>query len=195
MSTNDSEKRKNEDKKYELDHEYDGIQEYDYPAPAWWQIIFFATIVWGIGYFIYYSVYDGETLRHSLNRQLVEIERERLKTASNGPSESELTALVSDANSLKVGRETFMGKCSSCHGEHGQGMIGPNLTDRFWIHGNGSISEIFKTVDKGVPDKGMPPWGSILPATEMKSVVAYVKTLQGSNPANPKAPQGVEVKP
>ena len=102
--------------------------------------------------------------------------------------------LIADPNSVKAGKEIFLSKCSSCHGEHGQGIIGPNLTDHFWLHGKGTAVDIFKTVDKGVPDKGMPPWGPILAASEVKNVVAFVKTLQGTNPANPKAPQGVEVK-
>jgi len=191
MSKNNSD----EDQKYELNHEYDGIREYDYPAPRWWQIVFYASIIWGVGYFFYYSVFDGETLRHRLDRELMAIETERLKMASSGPTENELMSLVSNPKVIVSGKETFLGKCSSCHGEHGQGIIGPNLTDNFWLHGNGSVSDIFKTVEKGVPDKGMPPWGPILSATELKSVVAYVKTLRGSNPANPKAPQGVEVKP
>jgi cytochrome c oxidase cbb3-type subunit 3 len=184
-----------DDKKHETGHVYDGIKEYNYPAPTWWQVIFFGSIVWALGYLCYFYLYDGETLRHRLDRQLVEIDRQRLKEGSLGPSNDELMTLVGDSAVLKVGHETFLSKCSSCHGEHGQGIIGPNLTDNFWLHGKGQAVDIFVTVDKGVPDKGMPPWGAILAPAELKAVVAYVKSIQGSHPDNPKAPQGEEVKP
>ena len=184
-----------EDKKYEMDHNYDGIREYNYPAPTWWQVIFFGSIIWAVGYFMYYYVFDGETLRHSLDRQLVEIDRENLKSAGAGPSEDELMKLVADPAVVGLGKVTFLGKCSSCHGEHGQGIIGPNLTDNYWLHGKGLAADIFKTVEGGVADKGMPPWGPILSPTELKNVVAYVKSIRGTHPSNPKAPQGEEVKP
>ena len=179
----------------ELKHEYDGIHECNYPAPQWWQILFYACIVWGVGYIFYYSLFEGETLKHRLDRQLVELERIRLNTVATGPSNEDLIALARNPEILKSGKGTFLGKCSSCHGEHGQGIIGPNLTDHFWLHGKGKPSDIFHTVDKGVADKGMPPWGPILSSTDLKAVVAYVTTLQDTHPENPKTPQGTEVKP
>ena len=179
---------------YETGHDYDGIREYNYPAPTWWQIVFYASILWAMGYMAYFFLFDAETLRHRLDRQLVEIERAHLKEGTQGPSNEDLMVLVADSNALKLGHETFLGKCSSCHGEHGQGIIGPNLTDNFWLHGKGLAVDIFNTVNKGVPDKGMPPWGPILSAGELKNVVAYVRSIQGSHPDNPKAPQGDEVK-
>ncbi len=189
-----SKQESNEDLKHDRGHEYDGIREYDYPAPKWWQAIFYGSIFWAVGYFAYYHVFEGETLRHQLDRELVDIEREKLKAAANGPSDGDLMALVSKPEIVKAGKETFMSKCASCHGDQGQGIIGPNLTDQSWIHGAGTAADIFKVVDKGVADKGMPPWGPILAPAELKSVVAYVKTLQGTKPTNPKAPQGTEVK-
>ncbi len=191
MSKNDSKKDNEFDN---LSHEYDGIREYDYPAPNWWQIIFYVSIIWGIGYWVYYTLYDGETLRHRLDRELVTIQREKMKEASNGPSESDMSALLSNPAAIASGKEVFTGKCLSCHGDHGQGLIGPNLTDNFWIHGKGTLTDIYTVVDKGVADKGMPPWGPILSAAELKNVVAFVKSLQGTHPANPKAPQGEEIK-
>jgi cytochrome c oxidase cbb3-type subunit 3 len=76
----------------------------------------------------------------------------------------------------------------------GGGLIGPNLTDSAWIHG-GQITDIYKTVVNGVLEKGMPPWGKTLKPEDVEQVVAYVASLQGSNPANPKAPQGPPVTP
>ena len=190
MNENESEKRDPN----ELKHEYDGIHECNYPAPQWWQILFYACIVWGVGYIFYFNSFDGESLRHRLDAQLVDIERIRLSTVSEGPSNDDLLKLAANPESMKTAKETFLGKCASCHGDHGQGIIGPNLTDHFWIHG-GKPTEIYRTIDKGVSDKGMPPWGAILAPADLKSVVAYVTTLQDTHPENPKAPQGTEVKP
>lgn len=190
-----SDVNENEDKKYEMNHDYDGIRELNYPAPTWWQVVFLGTIVWAFGYFAYYYMFEGETLRHKLDRQLVELERERLKAGTQGPGEDELMALVSNPEALASGKATFQVRCVSCHGEHGQGVIGPNLTDDYWIHGKGTAADIYTVVDKGVSDKGMPPWGPILPPKDVKNLVAYVKSLRGTKPENPKAPQGLEVKP
>ena len=79
-----------------------------------------------------------------------------------------------------------------CHGPQGQGLIGPNLTDTSWIHG-GKLSEIKNTIENGVLDKGMLAWKGVLSPDEINNVVAYVHSLKGTNPPNPKAAQGVVV--
>jgi cytochrome c oxidase cbb3-type subunit 3 len=86
----------------------------------------------------------------------------------------------------------FTTNCASCHGPDGGGVIGPNLADHFWIHG-GQPADVYKTVVNGVLEKGMPNWGKLLTPEQVQSVVAYVVSIQGSTPANPKAPQGTEV--
>ena len=112
-------------------------------------------------------------------------------------------ALVYDGNAEFVakGKVVFTGNnCQSCHRDDGGGNgIGPNLTDDYWIHG-GTIKEIFVTVNKGVIEKGMPAWGKVMSPADVRNVVFYVMSLRGTNPANPKAPQGnkyvpEEVKP
>jgi cytochrome c oxidase cbb3-type subunit 3 len=108
-------------------------------------------------------------------------------------SEDELRAFMKDSARIKAGREVFQGKCVSCHGAQGQGGIGPNLTDDYWIHG-GKMTDIVKVVSEGVLDKGMPPWGAILKQDELYSVVIFVKSLRGTNPPGAKAPQGDLVK-
>ena len=71
-------------------------------------------------------------------------------------------------------------------------MIGPNLADDSFLHG-GSIDSVYLVVAGGVLAKGMPAWGTMLKPDELSHVVAYVKSLQGTSPANPKAPEGVKV--
>ena len=79
--------------------------------------------------------------------------------------------------------------CVTCHGNFGEGNVGPNFTDDYWIHG-GKINDVFRTVSEGVPAKGMASWKEILTAKQMFEVANYIKSLYGTNPPNPKAPQG-----
>ena len=79
--------------------------------------------------------------------------------------------------------------CAACHGQKGEGTVGPNFTDEYWIHGGG-IKNIFKTIKYGVPEKGMISWQSQLKPSDMQKVGSYILTLKGTNPPNPKAPQG-----
>jgi cytochrome c oxidase cbb3-type subunit 3 len=97
--------------------------------------------------------------------------------------------IVKDALAIAEGKQIFMNNCASCHRKDGGGDIGPNLTDEYWIHG-GSINDIFKTVKHGAPGTNMIAWDGFMNAEKMKNVANYVLSLQGSNPSNPKKPQG-----
>jgi cytochrome c oxidase cbb3-type subunit 3 len=101
---------------------------------------------------------------------------------------------LSDERSLESGKKTFERVCSQCHGMQGQGGIGPNLTDDYWIHGAG-MTNVTKSVKYGYPDKGMIAWRAELPPVEIMRVSSFVMTLHGTNPPNPKAPQGDLVAP
>jgi mono/diheme cytochrome c family protein len=100
------------------------------------------------------------------------------------------TVLI-DESSLKNGAERFKNLCASCHGQSGEGMVGPNFCDNFWLHG-GEFKDLCKTITEGVPAKGMIAWGAQLSALEIKEVASYILSLEGSNPANQKAAQGVK---
>ena len=95
---------------------------------------------------------------------------------------------------VHLGAARFAKSCAPCHGERAQGLIGPNLTDDRWIHG-GQVEQVFQSVAKGWPAKGMPPWGRAVPPEELSALVSYVRSLQGSNPPSPKAPEGDPVAP
>jgi cytochrome c oxidase cbb3-type subunit 3 len=80
--------------------------------------------------------------------------------------------------------------CVPCHRNDGGGnTIGPNLTDNFWLHG-GAVKNVFSTVNTGFVEKGMPAWGKTMSQGDVRDVTFFVLSLQGTNPANPKAPQG-----
>jgi cytochrome c oxidase cbb3-type subunit 3 len=184
----------NDEQKPIPDHEYDGIQEFDYPAPFWWQLFFYLSIAFAFGYYIYYEVGGGMSSDERINQSIAEVKRMQIQNQPTGPDVKALLAMVNDPEQLKPGKEQFASKCASCHAPDGGGLVGPNLADKFWIHGKGELADIYKVVREGVLDKGMPAWGALMSDAELNSVVAYVKTLEGTKSANPKAPQGTEIK-
>jgi cytochrome c oxidase cbb3-type subunit 3 len=173
-----------------LAHSYDGIQEFDNPLPGWWKFLFVAGFVFMP---IYVAIYHGGTSTPSADEyraDAAELGAIKAKRAlGEAVSNESLAALKGDPTAMKAAAETFATKCAMCHGPEGQGTIGPNLTDEYWIHG-GALVDIYKTIDKGVPAKGMIAWGGQFQPAQLRGMTAYVQTLVGTNPSNPKAPQG-----
>lgn len=172
-----------------LEHEYDGIKEYDNPLPRWWLWIFYATIVFAPLYY----VLPGWLGENGGNVAEYEADVAAHKAAEPAPaptiSDDALRALAKDDEALEEGKEVYVKNCVACHGADGGGVIGPNLTDDAWIHG-GTPGAIHKTLVVGVLTKGMPAWERLLKPEEIDHVTAYVISLQGTKPANPKAPEG-----
>jgi len=177
------------------DHVYDGIQEYDNPLPPWWVYLFIVTIIWGVLYFFYYDITGiGEGKQVQLYEQEMAEFEEMLK--SSGAAEelvlTEADMVVStDASVLDMGKQSYVKNCVACHGTGGEGGIGPNLTDKFWIHG-GEFKNVVNTIYNGVPEKGMTTWRGIMKKSELIAVASYVWSMYGTEPANAKPPQGQE---
>jgi cytochrome c oxidase cbb3-type subunit 3 len=178
-----------------LDHNYDGITELDNHLPPWWKWLFYITVVWGVVYFIAYHVTDSLPLmdQEYQNEVALAQEQKAKMLALNPPVAIDENSLKYEKNDefIKKGRQVFAINCASCHGADGQGGIGPNFTDEFWIHG-GSIKDIFGTIKNGVQEKGMIPWGPVLSPEQIRNVSFYIKSINGTTPANPKAPQGTK---
>ncbi|MGD8414745.1 MAG: c-type cytochrome [Candidatus Latescibacterota bacterium] len=102
----------------------------------------------------------------------------------------DLDSLLADPKALAAGKEQYEAICATCHGQLGEGLIGPNLTDKYWIHGDGDLEHILNSFRVGYPEKGMPPWGNVILRDKQADLAAYVISLQGTNPPNPKEPQG-----
>ncbi len=181
-----------DDKEYLTGHQYDGVEEYDNPLPAWWLVTFFATIIFGFHYWIHYEFGGAPTQIQELKQDLADI-RGRQKPDENSDKEETLAALMNSPEVKAVGKTVYTGKCAVCHGPELQGLIGPNLADEYWINGKGKLSEIAAVVRKGVLDKGMPNWDTQLKAEEIQAVTVFVYAGRGSQPPNPKAPQGEKV--
>ena len=176
-----------------LDHNYDGIRELDNHLPPWWVNMFILTIIWAVGYMWFYH-WGGTGLNQDdeYKTEVAEAKKEiaiALAGKANSVDEASVTALT-DSGALGEGELTFKSLCAACHGQKGEGLVGPNFTDEYWIHGGG-IKNVFKTIKYGVPDKGMIAWAAQLKPADMQKVASYILTLKGTNPPNPKAPQGV----
>jgi cytochrome c oxidase cbb3-type subunit III len=181
-----------------LDHNYDGIRELDNHLPPWWKWLFYATIGFSAVYLMVFHVFD------SLPSQLQEYDNEvayaneqLLKFKSSSPVaaiDENTVEATTDALDLADGKLTFLNTCASCHRKDGGGDIGPNLTDEYWLHG-GSMKDLFKVVKHGVQGTNMIAWEGVISHEKMRNVSSYILTLQGSNPANAKKPQGEISKP
>ncbi|MGZ3891226.1 MAG: cbb3-type cytochrome c oxidase N-terminal domain-containing protein [Mucilaginibacter sp.] len=178
-----------------MEHEYDGIQELDNPTPAWFMYLFYGTIIFAICYLLIYHVFDAAPLQYEeYKNEMAVAAKEKaifLSKAANRVDENTVK-LTTDAAVLSSGKALFTERCVACHGANGQGMIGPNLTDDFWLHGN-KISDVFKTIKYGVASKGMPTWETQLTPKQISDVANYVESIHGTKPANPKEPQGTKM--
>ncbi len=175
-----------------LDHNYDGIQELDNNLPPWWIALFYLGVAAGTVYFLYYHYFDyglssGEAYALEM-KYANEAQARFLEKQANLVNESTVEALL-DESSLASGAAIFKTSCAACHGFQGEGLVGPNLTDDYWIHG-GDIKSVFKTVKYGVPQKGMIPWKTQMNSASMHQVSSYIMTLKGTSPPNQKEAQG-----
>lgn len=175
-----------------LDHDYDGIKELDNSLPPWWLYSFYISIVFAAIYLVRYHVMDGPLMADEFEMEMAAAEKaiEEYKKNATDLIDVESVELLTDASDLEAGKNIFTTNCVACHMADGGGGIGPNLTDDHWILGGG-IKNVFKTVSEGGRDgKGMISWKATLKPLEMAQVSSYVLTLQGTTPANPKAPEG-----
>lgn len=170
-------------------HDFDGIQEYDNDLPPWWKYLFYVTIVFAVGYMLHYHVFRTGALQ--IEEYETEMAQAALIAAQNVEDPNAVTnfEVLTDAAALESGKALYIQNCAACHGQAGEGTVGPNLTDEYWLHG-GDVNDIFKTVKFGVPSKGMVPWQGKLTKDQMLEVSSYILSLQGSNPPNAKEAQG-----
>jgi cytochrome c oxidase cbb3-type subunit III len=164
-------------------HEYDGIVEYDNPMPTWWRRIFWATFFFSIGYYFQYQLSgNGASVEDNYVAEMRE-QRERLAAAALGheTTEESLTRLMNDAAMMKDARFLFVQRCVQCHADKGQGNIGPNLTDDYWIYGSASLMDLLEIISDGRAQKGMPTWSRVLRPVELAEVAAYVGTLRNTS--------------
>lgn len=178
-----------------LDHDYDGIKELDNVLPPWWLMGFYITIAVSIFYYVMIFGFDKYNQYDELEIEIAEAKKEVEAYKAENPelfNMDNIVAFTDEAN-LAKGKELFASKtCTACHLIDLGGSIGPNLTDKYWVLGGG-IKDIFNTIAKGGrPAKGMIAWEATLSREEMQQLASYIISMQGTSPANPKAPEGDE---
>ena len=165
-----------------LEHQYDGIQEFDNPMPRWWVWIFWGTFWFSLAYLFHYWAGNGTSVAMSYDEEVKVVNAERAKEAAKQTvSEDTLSQMMADTATVETGAAVFQSKCVACHLEKGQGQIGPNLTDSHWILGKGTLMDIYKVVAEGSLVKGMPAWNRQLSPEELRAVVTFVGSIRGTN--------------
>lgn len=173
-----------------IPHAYDGIHELNNPVPKWFNFLFYGTMIFAIGYIYYYHIGEyGQKQDQEYETEMAKAEADKRSFLAKSANKIDESTVKVDQALVANGKTVFMANCIACHGEHGQGLVGPNLTDEYWLHG-GSIGDIFKTIKYGVPAKGMVSWEKSMSAANIAEVANYIVSLQGSRPAGAKAPQG-----
>ena len=172
-----------------MDHEADGIRELDNKLPRWWVWLFYFTIIFAAVYLMYYHVLAaGDLMVAEYTKEMKA--GDAIKGAAMTKFEADIASLQpsKDPEVLSNGKKTFGVLCAPCHRPDGGGLVGPNLTDDYWIHGD-KFSDNVKTIWNGVPEKGMITWKNMLKPNEIYDVASYIYTLRGTHPPNPKPPE------
>ena len=180
-------------------HEYDGIRELDNKMPVWWLVLFYGSILFSIIYMVGYHVTEWWPLQDE------EYAIEMAAVASVMPADPhasiDLAALMpmTAENELAAGEVIFAKLCATCHGKYAEGLVGPNMTDMFWIHGDTTsdairVKDLYQVMLTGVIEKGMISYKDQLSPTEMQQVIGFIFSLEGTNPPKPKAAEGHEYK-
>jgi cytochrome c oxidase cbb3-type subunit 3 len=174
-----------------LDHEVDGIRELDNKLPRWWVWLFYLSIAFSAVYLGYYHVFHAGALQvEEYNLQMAR--GETIKAAAIARFEQGIVGMepLQDSAVVIQGRHTFQTLCAPCHRQDAGGLVGPNLTDEFWLHGD-TFADNLKVIWDGIPEKGMVSWKGVLQPRDIHAVASYIFTLRGSDPPNPKPPENL----
>jgi cytochrome c oxidase cbb3-type subunit 3 len=173
-----------------MEHEYDGIQEFDNRLPNWWLWIMYSSMVFALLYWIVFHTLEIRDLpREDFAAVMAEAQALQLARAEAAGIDNAFFVMMAETpDKVAQGREIFVKHCVACHLDQGQGSVGPNLTDGVWVHGCEPMA-MYKTLNEGVAAKGMPAWQNQLGPTRVMATVAYLLTIQNTNVAG-KAPEG-----
>lgn len=172
------------------DHDYDGIKELDNSLPKWWLWLFYFTIIFSVIYVLRYHVTGwGVLQQEEYDIEMADAKLKYSKPDNGSMLDASTVTLLTDEASMAAGKVIYDKQCAVCHLAEGQGLVGPNMTDEYWIHGC-DISDLYNIIVVGVPEKGMISWESQLPPVQIQQVASFILSLQGTDPPNPKEPQG-----
>ena len=185
----DNQSPKGYDEKLLKEHDFDGIQELDNDMPKWWIQLFIYSIVFGFIYLIWFHVIgSGSPVQDQFQRDVAAFDKANAAALEKNFSYENA---AQNANFVAEGKKIFQTTgCVGCHGMEGQGIVGPNLTDNYWVYGH-TAKEVEDVISEGT-NKGMPAQKQLLGIQKIRKVVSYLITIQGSNPQNAKAAEGKE---
>jgi cytochrome c oxidase cbb3-type subunit III len=164
-------------------HIYDGIEEYDNPLPMWWVWMFAGSMLFGIGYLIYYPGLGNFAGIAGWTSSGEVTAAQRAHDERFAPFYAELAALSEDElhdsrQAQQVGRRLFINHCSTCHGVNARGAFGfPDLTDGNWAWGAG-FDNVVTAIRRGRV-AAMPPWQAALGDRGVSDVTQFVLQLAG----------------
>ncbi|MFN2288494.1 MAG: cytochrome-c oxidase, cbb3-type subunit III [Chromatocurvus sp.] len=187
-------KRPQEEADQTTGHSYDGIEEYDNPLPAWWFAMFVITIVWGIGYLIFYPGMGnfkgvlGWTQIEQHDQEVAAAEQQH-RAMRDRYLALPVEEIAQDPKVMRMGQRLYGNNCSQCHGLDARGAYGfPNLADEDWLWG-GTSSDIKHTLVNG-RQAAMPAWQDSLGDTGIAETAEYVLSLNGRSADPEKAERG-----
>ena len=171
-------------------HEADGIQELDNQLPRWWVLLFYFSIVFAFLYLMYYHVLGfGQGPHDKYQSEVARAEARIAAREARSALDFDYSVPALDDPTLARGAEIYAANCASCHHSTGKGLIGPNLTDAYWIHG-ATFDDTMRVIAEGVTEKGMQAWKNLLSRDQRHAVASYISSLRGSDPDSPREPQG-----
>jgi cytochrome c oxidase cbb3-type subunit 3 len=184
---------KEDEKHLLIDHSYDNIQELNHPLPSWWNTIWGISIVYALGYFVYYQFMGGPSLKEEFNKEfkVVLIKQDEFKKREMAFSHDYYAKVLADGG-VEKGKAVYETNCLPCHAEGGMGDVGPNLTDNHWLIAKGTPDTIYKVVFNGSEANGMPIWSEMITKDEIYQAVAYVMTFHNTFKKG-KEPQGEKI--
>lgn len=179
-----------------LDHEYDGIREFDNPTPGWWTALFVASCIFSALYFVFFefsptawSIWDQ--YESSVSADLV-LQFGEIGTLEG--DEETMLRYMQEPKWLMVGESVYKGNCVSCHGADGAGIIGPNLTDDHYKNVK-TLTDFVKVLNEGAANGAMPAWQNRLHPNEIVLTACYVANMRGKNLPSSRAAEGEVIDP
>jgi cytochrome c oxidase cbb3-type subunit 3 len=166
-----------------MEHDYDGIREYDNPLPGWWTWLFIISFVFSVIYVAWYHVGTvSKSVHEKFDAQVAAYYEDQLERLGiTEADDATIVRLMHDEDMMTAVAGMFQGNCAQCHRADGGGNVGPNLTDDYWKSVE-TPSDIYDVITLGVPGTAMTPWDRRLREPQRILLAAYVAYIRGSNP-------------
>lgn len=160
-----------------LDHDFDGIRELDNDPPLWFSLLFLGTVAWAIAYFCHFALGPGEVGAAAWKQNDAVVQELKAKNATGPLTEEQLRGLSTNPERIAAGAKLFTSaNCAACHGPEALGLVGPNLRDKFWMHGS-NMAQIVEVIANGANNNQMPPQKDLLAGDDINNLAIYIVSL------------------